>query len=59
MEGAAVAQICYQEKVPFIIIRSLSDSADDSAALDFKKYGKVAAENSAMFILEILKLLKK
>lgn len=59
MEGAAVAQICFQEKVPFVIIRSLSDSADDSAALDFKKYGKVAAENSAIFILEILKLLKK
>ncbi|WP_147202570.1 5'-methylthioadenosine/adenosylhomocysteine nucleosidase [Segetibacter aerophilus] len=59
MEGAAVAQICYQEKVPFIIIRSLSDSADDTAVLDFKKYGKTAAENSAMLILEMLKLLRK
>ena len=59
MEGAAVAQICYQEKVPFVIIRSLSDSADDSAALDFKKYGKVAAENSASFVMAILQLLKK
>ncbi len=59
MEGAAVAQICFQQKVPFIIIRSLSDSADDSAALDFKKYGKTAAENSATFILAILQLLKK
>jgi len=59
MEGAAVAQICYQQKVPFIVIRSLSDSADDSAALDFQKYGKVAAENSAMLVLEVMKLLKK
>jgi adenosylhomocysteine nucleosidase len=59
MEGAAVAQICFQQKVPFVVIRSLSDSADDSAALDFKKYGKVAAGNSAMFVLEILRLLKK
>lgn len=58
MEGAAVAQVCYQEKVPFLIIRSLSDSANESAALDFKKYGKTAAENSAMFVLEILQLLK-
>ena len=58
MEGAAVAQICYQQKVPFLIIRSLSDSADDSAALDFVKYGKLAAENSAQLVLEILGVMK-
>ncbi len=58
MEGAAIAQICYQQKVPFIIIRSLSDSANDSATLDFVKYGKLAAENSAQLVLEILLLMK-
>ena len=57
MEGAAVAQVCYQEKVGFLIIRSLSDNANDSATLDFVKYGKMAAENSAMLVMEILKLL--
>jgi len=55
MEGAAVAQVCYQEKVGFLIIRSLSDNANDSATLDFVKYGKMAAENSAMLVMEILK----
>lgn len=59
MEGAAVAQVCYQQKVPFVVIRSLSDSANDSAALDFQKYGKIAAENSAMLVVEVMKLLKK
>ena len=58
MEGAAVAQVCYQQKVPFLIIRSLSDSANDSATLDFVKYGKMAAENSAALVLTILLLLK-
>ena len=58
MEGAAVAQICYQQKVPFLIIRSLSDSADDSAALDFVKYGNLAAGNSAQLVLEILGVMK-
>lgn len=58
MEGAAVAQVCYQQKVPFLIIRSLSDSANDSATLDFVKYGKLAAENSATLVLAILLLLK-
>jgi adenosylhomocysteine nucleosidase len=57
MEGAAVAQVCYQQKVPFLIIRSLSDDANDTATLDFVKYGKMAAENSAQFVLEILKLM--
>lgn len=55
MEGAAVAQVCFQEKVGFLIIRSLSDNANDSATLDFVKYGKMAAENSAMLVMEILK----
>jgi len=57
MEGAAVAQVCYQQKVPFLIIRSLSDSANDSATLDFVKYGQMAAENSAALVLTILLLL--
>ena len=58
MEGAAVAQVCYQQKVAFLIIRSLSDDANDTATLDFVKYGKMAAENSAQFVMEILKLIK-
>ena len=58
MEGAAVAQICYQQKVSFLIIRSLSDSANDNAALDFVKYGKMAAENSAALVMTILSLVQ-
>jgi adenosylhomocysteine nucleosidase len=54
MEGAAVAQTAWQQGVPFLIIRSLSDSANDEAALDFSKYGTIAAENSAAIILKIL-----
>jgi adenosylhomocysteine nucleosidase len=57
MEGAAVAQTAWQQKVPFLIIRSLSDSANDDAALDFTTYGKIAAENSAALILGLLKML--
>ena len=41
-----------------LIIRSLSDSANDSATLDFVKYGKMAAENSAALVLTILLLMK-
>jgi adenosylhomocysteine nucleosidase len=57
MEGAAVAQICYQQRVPFLVIRSLSDNGDDSATLDFQKYGAVAARNSAALVRAILERL--
>jgi adenosylhomocysteine nucleosidase len=38
MEGAAVAQICHEHAVPFSIIRTISDSADDGAVTDFSEF---------------------
>lgn len=38
MEGAAIAQVCYEFGVPFTAIRSISDRADASAHLDFGKF---------------------
>ena len=35
MEGAAVAQVCYEHNVPFIIIRTISDTAGDDSHIDF------------------------
>ncbi|MDR3047407.1 MAG: 5'-methylthioadenosine/adenosylhomocysteine nucleosidase [Bacteroidales bacterium] len=35
MEGAAVAQVCYEYKIPFTIIRTISDSADEKSHTDF------------------------
>ncbi|MEI6950131.1 5'-methylthioadenosine/adenosylhomocysteine nucleosidase [Paraflavisolibacter sp. H34] len=35
MEGAAVAQVCYEYDIPFTIIRTVSDAADDASAIDF------------------------
>lgn len=55
MEGAAVAQICYQQQVPCIVIRSLSDKANGNAREDMLSFLKVAASNSAALVLEILK----
>jgi adenosylhomocysteine nucleosidase len=55
MEGGAVAQVCYSQHVPCLIIRSLSDSADENAKIDIKALFQVAADNSAMFVKAILK----
>ena len=38
MEGGAVAQVCHLNSVPFVIVRVISDSADASAAIDFKRF---------------------
>jgi adenosylhomocysteine nucleosidase len=38
MEGAAVAQICHEYNIPFLIIRTISDNANHSAAIDFQKF---------------------
>ena len=38
MEGSAVAQVCYEFDIPFIIIRTISDDADDHSTLDFNSF---------------------
>ncbi|HEX8279115.1 MAG TPA: 5'-methylthioadenosine/S-adenosylhomocysteine nucleosidase, partial [Segetibacter sp.] len=59
MEGAAVAQACWQQQVPFIVIRSLSDNAGNNAYDDVKKFYHVAAHNSAKLVVAILGKLAK
>lgn len=54
MEGAAVAQICWQHSVPCLVIRSLSDNAGKNASEDFQKYYKIAARNSAALVTHII-----
>jgi len=55
MEGGAVMQVCWQLKVPCIIIRSISDSADNNAKLDYEGFIKVAARNSSQLVIELIK----
>jgi adenosylhomocysteine nucleosidase len=55
MEGAAVAQVCYQQAVPFVVLRSLSDNADHRAEDDLEKFYKTAAKNSAALTLALLR----
>lgn len=38
MEGAAVAQVCYEHGIPFTIIRTISDSAGDDSHIDFRAF---------------------
>ncbi|OGG28142.1 hypothetical protein A3A64_03145 [Candidatus Gottesmanbacteria bacterium RIFCSPLOWO2_01_FULL_48_11] len=54
MEGAAVAQVCYANKVPFVIIRTISDKANDTATQDFSKVKTTITHNSLAVIKSIL-----
>ncbi len=55
MEGAAIGQICYQLGIPFLVIRSISDSADDAASIDFGQFIDQSAKNSAMLVKAIVR----
>lgn len=47
MEGGAIAQICCQNGIPFVIIRAISDKADGSAEMDYSEFVHEAAERCA------------
>lgn len=57
MEGAAIAQTCVVNRIPFVIIRSISDKADDSAEVNFAEFTQLAASNSCKLIMKMLELL--
>jgi len=54
MEGAAVTQVCYQQQVPCLVIRSLSDKANANARQDMLSFFKIAARNSANLVIGIV-----
>ncbi len=51
MEGAAVAQVCYENQVPFTVIRTISDAADEQSPVDFAAFIKqIAGKYSAAVV---------
>lgn len=54
MEGASVAHVCHLFKVPFVVIRSISDKADHSAQVDFNEFKHEAATVSKEIVLNII-----
>lgn len=55
MEGAAIAHVCHQLNVPFVVIRALSDIAGKDSLVSFEKFLEQAAKNSTQLILHMLK----
>lgn len=58
MEGAAIAQASYLNKVPFVIIRAISDKADDSATVDYPTFEKKAIEHSVKLVEHMIEKIR-
>lgn len=54
MEGAAIAQAAYLNKVSYVIIRAISDKADNSACMDYPTFEKKAIAHSVRLMKELL-----
>lgn len=58
MEGAAVAQVCYESEVPFTIIRTISDKSNDNAANDFPIFvNNIAAKYGLEIITKLFQVI--
>ena len=58
MEGAAIAQTAYRNKIPFVILRAISDKADNSAEMDYPTFEKQAAHRCAAVTMKLAAALK-
>ncbi|NQZ80875.1 MAG: 5'-methylthioadenosine/S-adenosylhomocysteine nucleosidase [Colwellia sp.] len=58
MEGAAIAHTCHQFKVPFVVIRSMSDIAGKESPTSFEAYLETASVNSSQLVINMLNALK-
>lgn len=54
MEGAAIAQAAWLSRIPFLIIRAISDKADDSANMDYETFEEKAIQHSVNLLLEMI-----
>ena len=58
MEGAAIAQTAYRNRLPFVILRAISDKADDSAEMDYPTFERIAAHRCAEVTKALARQLK-
>jgi len=54
MEGAAIAQVCYLDKIPFLVIRGISDTPNGHNEMDYYTYCHIAAKHAAEFLQDLL-----
>ena len=56
MEGGAIAQVCWLNKVPFVIIRAISDAAEEDSSISYETFMETAAKRCAAVVQEMVAL---
>lgn len=59
MEGCAVAHTAYLNQVPFVVMRAISDMADDDAETDFGEFQQKAADRAVAIVLKLIRKIAK
>ncbi|SFS06355.1 5'-methylthioadenosine/adenosylhomocysteine nucleosidase [Anaeromicropila populeti] len=54
MEGAAIAQTAYLNQIPYLVIRAISDKADDSAHMDYGEFERQAIKHTVNLVTTLL-----
>lgn len=57
MEGAAIAQVAYLNHISYVIIRAISDKADNSATMDYGTFEAQAIQHSVKLVQELLPMI--
>ena len=57
MEGCAIAQTCYLNKVPFVIVRCMSDMADESVEQTYVFNEDICADACACLVKKVIELI--
>lgn len=54
MEATAIGHVCHQFEVPFVVVRAISDVADQASHLSFEEFLSVAAQQSSLMVEDIV-----
>jgi len=57
MEGGAIGHVAHINNIPFIIIRSISDNADENATVSYENFESIAANKSAELVINMLEII--
>ena len=55
MEGAAIGQAAYLNGIPFLVVRAISDKADDSASMDYPEFEAKAISHTVALMKDMVK----
>ncbi len=58
MEGASIAHTAFINEIPFIVIRCISDTADDDASSDYKNFEQIAAKKASLLVVDMVKMME-